>query len=100
MRFLWTLVKVVIALALVIPISIIVLGMLLGVFGALVGLAILALRLAVVGLIAWGAFLLITRLLRGSAPRPQPREIADAQPVDPYYEAAIRELDRDLGAVK
>ena len=100
MRLLWTLVKLVIALALVIPISIIVLATLLGLFGALLGLAILALKLAAVGFVAWGAFWLITSLLRGSAGRSRPKEIADAPKVDPYYESAMRELDRDLGVVK
>ena len=100
MRVLWTLVKLVIALALIIPISIIVLGTLLGVFGALLGLAILALRLAAVGLVAWGAFRLITSLVRGSAGRSRPKEIAAPPKVDPYYESAMRELDRDLGVLK
>jgi hypothetical protein len=106
MRVLWTLVKLVIGLVLVIPISIIVLAAVLGVFGALLGLAILALKLAVVGLIAWGGFRVITGLLRTStvrarpAVRSRPEEIADAPKADPYYEAAVRELDRDLGAAR
>ena len=100
MRLLWTLVKLVIGLALVIPICIIASALLLGVFGALLGLAILALKLAAVGLIAVGAFRLIATLLRGSARRSRPKEIAGPPTVDPYYESAMRELDRDLGVVK
>lgn len=99
MRVLWTLLKVALALALVIPVSIIVLGTALGVLGALFGLAMLTLRIAVVGLIAWGAFRLITALFRGSAPRAQPQEVKDLPKVDPHYEAAMRELDRELGHV-
>ena len=97
MKLLWTLVKIVIVLALAIPVSIIVLATALGVLGALVGLAFLALKLAVVALVGWGAFRLISRLLGGPAksePRDGARQLA---PVDPHYEAAMRELDRELG---
>jgi len=99
MKVLWTLVKVVIALALAIPISIIVLATALGILGALVGIAFLALKLAVVGLVGLGLFRLITRLLGGPAkcePRDATKQLA---PVDPHYEAAMRELDRELGEV-
>jgi ABC-type transport system involved in cytochrome c biogenesis permease subunit len=100
MRLLWTLVKLGIAAVLVIPIAIIVLGIALGVFGALLGLAILTLKLALLGLICVGVFRLIARLVRGPGPAPQPRQIAGAPKVDPYYEAAMRELDRDIGPVR
>jgi hypothetical protein len=99
MRLLWTLLKVALALALVIPVSIIVLTMALGVLGALFGLAVLTLRIAVVGLIAWGAFSLVSRLFRGPTPRAQPSEMKELPKVDPHYEAAMRELDRELGHV-
>src|SRR5262245_24485004 len=99
MRILWTLAKVVIVLAIGIPLSIIVLATALGVLGALVGLAILALKVAVAGLICWGVFRLVAGLFRGSAPRPRPPVIAQLPPVDPHYEAAMRELDRELGEV-
>jgi hypothetical protein len=97
MRVLWTLVKVVVVLALVIPVGIIAMALALGIFGALLGLAMLALRVAIVGLVAYGAFKLIARLVRGPAPRPQPVAPAALPPVDPYYQAAMRELDRDIG---
>ena len=100
MRVVWTFVKIVIALALAIPLSIIVLATALGILGALVGFAILAVKVAVIGLIGWGAFRLITSLVRGSAGRSRPKEIAAPPKVDPYYESAMRELDRDLGVVK
>ena len=70
MRVLWTLVKIVIALALAIPISIIVLATALG-------------------------FRLMGRLLGGSAKREE--RITQLPPVDPHYEAAMRELERELG---
>ena len=97
MRVLWTLLKVVLALVFLLPVCIIVLATVLGLFGALLGLAILALRIAVVGLIGYGAFKLITHLVRGPAEQRRPIEIPAAPKVDPYHEAALRELDRELG---
>jgi hypothetical protein len=91
--------KVMVALAIVLPVSIIVLATALGVFGALLGLAFLALRLAVVGLIAWGVFRLVAGLMRGSEPRSDHNAIRQLPAVDPHYEAAMRELDRELGHV-
>ena len=99
MRLLWTLLKVVLALVLVVPISIIVLATVLGVFASLLGLAVLALRLAVVGLLCWGAFRFVSWLLRGSTPQSPQREVKPLPKVDPHYEAAMRELDRELGEV-
>lgn len=96
MRLLWTFAKVVLALALVIPLSIIVLATALGILGALVGLAVLALKLAVVGLIAWGVFRLAVAVLGGSRRRAEPPKVQLLPPVDPHYEAAMRELDREL----
>lgn len=97
MRVLWTLLKVVIGLAIVLPISIIALVAVLGVLGALLGLAILVLKVAVAGVLVWGGFKLLATLVRGRAPRAQPRGIAAPAPVDRYEEAALRELDLELG---
>jgi hypothetical protein len=99
MGMLWKLFKIVIALALAVPLSIIVLATALGVLGALMGLAILTLKLAVVGLVAWGMFRLGAFLLRGSSSPRKRDEIRQLPPVDPYYEVAMRELDRELGEV-
>src|SRR5688572_28035855 len=99
MRTLWKLLKIVIALAVAVPRSIIALAMALGVRGALVGLAILTLKLVVVGLIGWGLFRLTASLLRGPTTRRRRHVVRQIPPVDPYYEAAIRDLDRDLGEV-
>ena len=96
MRVIWTIFKVVIALALVIPISIIALATALGILGALIGVAILSLKVAVLALIGWGTFRLLARLLGGAA-RSKPQKIESLPPVDPHYEAAMRELDRELG---
>jgi hypothetical protein len=59
----------------------------------------LALKVAIVGLIGWGAFRLIARLLGGPTTSARRYEIPASTPVDPHYEAAMRELDRELGEV-
>ncbi|MEX2179579.1 MAG: hypothetical protein WD801_12765 [Gemmatimonadaceae bacterium] len=97
MKLFWTLLKIVLGLALAIPLSILVLGTALGIFGALLGIAILVLRIALVGLVVWGAYRLLARLFRGPAPRASMPEMPRLAPVDPHYEAAMRELDRELG---
>ena len=100
MRVLWTVAKVVLALALVIPVSIVVLATALGILGALVGLAFLVLKFAVAALVAWGVFRLAVAIFGGRrTPRPPHIETRQLPPVDPYYEAAQRELDRELGHV-
>jgi hypothetical protein len=96
MRVLWTLLKIVIALAIAIPVSIIVLGTALGILGAMVGLAIIALKFAIIGLVAWGAFRLVARLVGGPAGTVHRHAIPEAPPVDRHYEAAMRELDQEL----
>jgi hypothetical protein len=100
MRVLWTFLKVVIALALAIPLSIIVLATALGILGALVGLAIMTLKIAIFGLIGYGVFRLIARLVGGSPKSARPAEIPASAPIDRHYEAAMRELDRELGETR
>ena len=97
MKLLWNFFKVVIVLALAIPISIIVLATALGILGALVGFAILALKLAVIALVGWGVFRVITHILGGPT-KGEKRTVQQLPPVDPHYEAAMRELDRELGS--
>ena len=92
MKVLWTLLKVAVALVLVIPVSLLMLG----VFGTVLGLAFLLARLALIGLLAYGAFKLVARLMRGPSRRVESRVTPRLSPVDPYYEAAMRELDQDL----
>ncbi len=101
MKVLWTLLKVVIAVLVVVPLSIIVLATALGILGALVGLAVLALKLAVFGLIGWAAFRLIGHLVCGRSHSRSKSHVAELppSPVDPHYEAAMRELDQELGHV-
>ncbi|HKW45894.1 MAG TPA: hypothetical protein VJN70_00555 [Gemmatimonadaceae bacterium] len=97
MRVLWTFLKVVIALALAIPLCIIVLATALGILGALVGIAILALKVGIIALVGYGAFRLIARLVGSPARVDRHRTVKDLPPADPYYQAAMSELDRDLG---
>ena len=100
MKPLWTLLKVVIAIAIAIPVFVIVLATTLGILGALFGLAVLALKVAFVALIGVGAFRLIARLLGGPRTSARRYEIPAAAPIDPHYEAAMRELDQELGEVR
>lgn len=98
MRIIWTLVKIIIAAAIIVPLAIIALGLGLGILGALIGLAVLSLKLAVLALIGYGVFKLATKLFGGSkAPAPPP--VQQLPTYDPHYEAAMRELDRELGEV-
>lgn len=92
MKVLWTLFKVAVALVLLIPVSLLMLGL----FGTVLGLAVALLRLALVGLLVYGAFKLGARLLRGPAPRVETREQPRLASVDPYYQAALRELDQEV----
>jgi threonine/homoserine/homoserine lactone efflux protein len=96
MRILWTLLKVAIGLMLAVPLAIIALGLTIGVLGVVFALAVLSLKLACVGLIAYGAFRIARRLLTSKAPPVAAlRELG--APRDHYYEAAMRELDVELG---
>lgn len=100
MKVLWTLFKIVLALVLLVPLSILVLATSLGILGALVGLAVFSLRVALLGFVVYGAVKLIGWLFRDRSPAPAPRQIADVPRMDPYYESAMRELDRDVGPIR
>ncbi len=93
MKVLWTLAKIALGLVLVIPVGLLMLG----VIGTVVGLAFMLLRFALLGLLAYGAVRLLVRLMRGpAAPRVEPRPTPAIGSADPYYQAAMRELDRDI----
>lgn len=98
MRVLWTLLKVIIGLAIAIPVLFLALALTAGLVGTLVALAVIALKLAIVGAIGYGIFRLARAVFapsRKAAPAPL-RELSVPAP-DPYYEAAVRELDAELG---
>ena len=98
MRILWTLLKVIIGLAIAIPVLFLALALSAGLVGTLIVLAVIALKLAIVGGIGYGIFWLARAVFapsRKAAPAPL-RELSTPAP-DPYYEAAVRELDAELG---
>jgi hypothetical protein len=103
MRLLWKVLKVGLVLAIGLPLAIIAVGMSLGLLGALVGLAVLVLRVAIVCAIVWLAVRFAMSLLSGGSARPNRVEslqpsLKPPPPVDPHYEAALRELDREFPA--
>jgi hypothetical protein len=96
MRILWTLLKVIIGLAIAIPLGIVALVLTLGILGSLFGLAVLALKLACVGLVGYGLYR-VARFIFGPAPKPATPPVRELTTPDRYYEAAMRELDADMG---
>jgi hypothetical protein len=54
MRILWTFMKIVIGLVLLVPLGIIVAATAFGILGVLIGLAVLVLKIAVCGLVGYG----------------------------------------------
>ena len=96
MRILWTLLKVIIGLAIAIPLGIIALVFALGVLGSLLGLAVLALKLACIGFVGYGLFR-VARFFFAPAAKPVVQPLRELPMPDPYYEAAMRELDADIG---
>ena len=96
MRVLWTLLKVIVGVAVAIPLGIVALVVTLGVFGALLGLAVLALKLACVAFVGYGLFRVARHFLAPTtAPAARaPRELTTP---DPYYAAAMRELNAEMG---
>ena len=98
MRILWTLLKVIIGLAIAIPVAFLALALTAGLVGTLIALAVIALKLAIVGCVAYGLFRL-GRAIFAPSPKPAPPPAAElSAPLrDPYYDAAVRELDAELG---
>jgi hypothetical protein len=98
MRVLWTLLKVIIGLAIAIPVAFLALALTAGLVGTLFVLVAITLKLAIVGAIGYGLFRLARAVLgpsRNVAPAPVGELSAPAP--DRYYEAAMRELDAELG---
>ena len=97
MRILWTLFKVIIGLAVAIPLAFVAVGVTVGILGLVLGLAILALKVACVGFVGYGLYRLVRHFI---APAPTLRHTLNALPApDPYYDAAMRELDREMPRV-
>ena|SRR4051812_13864 len=96
MRILWTLVKVIVGLAIAIPLGIFATVMAIGVLGGLLGLALVALKLAFVGFVAYGMFR-VARHFLAPAQKRTAQPIGELPTPDRYYEAAMRELDAEMG---
>ena len=94
-RILWTLFKIIIGLAVAIPVGMLVLGVTFGLVGIAVALVSAAVRLACIGLVGYGLYRAARFFLAPAAqpPKPPTPELAS---VDPYYAAAMRELDSEL----
>ncbi len=95
MRILWTLFKIILGLAIAIPVGLLVLALTVGVVGTLVGLAIAALRLAIFGFVGYGLYRVVRHFVAPSRAK-MPPPVRDLPPADPYYTAAMRELDAEL----
>jgi hypothetical protein len=96
MRVIWTLLKIIIGLAIAIPLAIVVFATTLGVLGALIGLAFVALKLAILALIGLAVFRIGSRLFGSKTPAADP-SVRALPPVDAHYDAAMRELEMELG---
>jgi hypothetical protein len=96
MRILWTLLKVIIGLAIAIPLGIFALVMTVGILGGLLGLAVKTLKLACVAFVGYGLFRVV-RYFFGGAPKPKAQPVRELPMPDPYYQAAMRELDAEMG---
>ena len=96
MRIIWTLLKVIIGLAIAIPLAIVVFATTLGVLGALLGLAFFALKLAIFALVVVAGFKLVSRMFRSKS-APVTNRARTLPPADPHYDAAMRELEIELG---
>lgn len=96
MRILWTLFKIMLGLAIAIPVGIFALALTGVIVGTFVRLAMVALRLACVGFVGYGLYRLGRHVI-GPAPVRRPPPALETPRVDPYYEAAMRELDTELG---
>ena len=95
MRILWTLLKVIIGLAIAIPLGIIALVMAVGILGGLLGLAVLTLKLACVAFVGYGLFR-VARYFFAPTPKPLAQPVRELPAPDPYYQAAMRELDAEM----
>lgn len=96
MRILWTLFKVALGLALAIPLGIVVLVLGLAILGMFFGLAVLTLKLFAIAFIGYGLFKVARYLFAGTS-KAKAQPTRDLPLPDPYYAAAMRELDAEMG---
>lgn len=96
MRMLFSLFKVVVALAILIPLGFLAFGLAMGLVGMVMGLVFIAVKLACLALVAYGLFRAAKFFFGSKDPAPV-RQVQALPPRDPYYEAAMRELDSEMG---
>jgi hypothetical protein len=94
MRIMWTLFKIIIMLAITIPVALFALALTVGVVGTVVALALTALRIALIALVGYGIYRIARFLFAPSAP--EKPVVSELPAADPYYVAAMRELDSEL----
>lgn len=95
MRLLWGLFKVALVLAIGIPICFFAISLALGIVGTVIGLVVMAVRLAVLGLTGYVLYRVFRWVFGPRTPPVRPSTPALPAP-DPYYAAAMRELDAEL----
>jgi hypothetical protein len=96
-RVLVTLFKIALGLAIAIPVGLFVMALTLGLIGTVVGLVAMAVRLCVFGLVGYGIYRVGRFFFAPSRKARRETAPAAALPsVDPYYTAAMRELDAEL----
>ena len=99
MRIIKALLKLVVGLAIIIPLGVFALAATVGIFGALLSIAVAAFRLACVALVIVGVFK-VAQFLFGSKKRTASPVSSRSLPApDPYYEAAVREIELEMGHV-
>ena len=94
MRVFWTLLKIILGLAIAIPLGVVALALTVGLVGTLVGIAILTLKLALIAFVGYGLYRAARFFLAPTKTTPPP--MRELPPADAYYEAAMRELDSEL----
>jgi hypothetical protein len=95
MRILGTLLKIIIGLAIAIPVGLLALALTAGFVGTLIGLAVFALRLAVIAFVGYGLYRVARFVFAPSAKTVVP-PVLGLPRSDPYYDAAMRELDAEF----
>ena len=96
MRILWSLLKIIVGLAIAIPVGFFVLVLAFGVLGTLLGLTLVAIKLACIGLAGYALYR-FARHMFAAAPKPSAPTHRELPAADPYYDAAMRELNSELG---
>lgn len=98
MGFLWKLFKVAVVVAITIPVCLFAFAITAGIVGTLLRLAVLAFRVALLGAIGYVGFKVLKAVF--GKPAPATPQVKSLPSVDPYYQAAMRELDAEMGSTQ